>query len=138
MKVEGISHVVILVEDLEKARGFFSDMFGTSFDDLGIVEDIGIHSIICPEGIELISPTRKDSAFAKILNTRGEGICGLAMRSRDVASATSEAKKRGIRVTGSFENKHAGKTFTDLKEVFFHPADCYRVALLLSEYADKK
>jgi len=138
VKVEGVSHVVVLVRDLGKARDFFCRLFETTFDDLGIVHDMGIHSIICPEGIELISPTRADSVFAEILKTRGEGICGIAMRSRDIAGAAKDAREKGVRVTGSFENKQAGKTFTDLKEIFFHPADCHRVAFILSQYADKK
>ena len=56
MKIEKIDHIAILVEDVEKAEKFFTDLFETKFAALGEVKEMDITSMMEPSGIEIIQP----------------------------------------------------------------------------------
>ena len=120
MKIEGIDHVVIAVKDLEQARKFFSELLGTSFEDIGITEEMGLHSIMSPEGVELVAPTSSDSGLTKYIEASGEGLMALSFRVKDVEKATIEAKEKGLRVINSIERDKLA-SFEGLKETIFTP-----------------
>jgi len=67
MKTEGIDHDVIAMKDLEQAHKVFSELVDTSFEDLGAIEEMGLHSSMSPEGLELVTPTSIESGLAKYM-----------------------------------------------------------------------
>jgi len=139
MKIEGIDHIVIAVKDMDRAVEFFSQLFQTSFEDLGIVEEIGgVRSKVCPEGIELLSPVAPGSALAGFLDKRGDGLYAIAVKVKNAQKAASDARKRGVRVVGRIEKKQLGTRVFNLREIILHPKDAYGVQLLLTESETKE
>ena len=136
MKTEGIDHVVIAVRDLDAARKFFSEILDTTFEDLGTVEEMGLHSVMSPEGLELVTPTSPDSGLAKYLDASGEGIMAISFRSKDVDKATSEAEGKGLRVISRIERNKLG-SYEGMKEVIFHPKGVYNTQLTFMEYKSR-
>ena len=74
MKVEKIDHIAIIVEDLEKAREFFADLFETEYVGPREVKGVDIRNLRCPLGIELITSLSPDGPTARTLASRGEGV----------------------------------------------------------------
>ena len=123
MKVKGISHVVIMVKDIEKARGFFSDLFGTEFSPAGELKEADIRNSMAPIGIELGSPLSKDGPSARTMERRGEGLALLALEVDNIEEAIADMQSHGVRLIGRPTPKAAQ----------FHPRDLYGVMIELIE-----
>jgi methylmalonyl-CoA epimerase len=112
MKVEKLDHVTIMVKDLEKARQFYSDLFGTVFSDPKENKDADIKTSISPLGIALAAPLSSGGVVAKNLEQRGEGVGAVVMKVINVAESSDQMKAKGIRQIGRGE-----------KVARFHPKD---------------
>ena len=123
MKVKGISHVVIMVKDLEKARGFFADLFGTEFEAPGELKEADIRNSMSPIGIELVTPLSADGPSAQTLERRGEGMVLLALAVDNIEEAVADMESRGVRLIGRPTPKAAQ----------FHPKDLHGVMIELYE-----
>jgi methylmalonyl-CoA epimerase len=130
MKVESIDHVAIQVRDLQKAKRFFADLFGTKFTDLGEVEEMDVRSSIDRLGIELIEPLTPNGVTAKSLERRGEGLTLLSLKVSSLEEAVAEMESKGIRLIGRIEHEK-------MKAALFHPKDIYGVMIELIEYEPK-
>ena len=138
MKIQGIDHIVIAVRDLDKAVKFFSELLETDFEELnGTLKEMGVRSMISPEGIELISPTTQNEV-AKFLEQKGEGLYALSLRVKDAMQAAADARKKGIRVIHETSQEQLGTRYSDFREILLHPKDAYGVLLLLTEYKTAK
>ena len=136
MKTEGIDHVVIAVKDLEKARKFFSDLLDTTFEDLGVVHELGgTHSIMSPEGLEIVAPETPDAPLAKYIETAGEGVMAISFRVKDEDLATKEAEKHGLKVIGRIDRDLG--SFKGFKEVILHPKGACNTQLTFAEYESR-
>lgn len=127
MKVEKIDHIHLYVEDLEKAREFFSSILGTKFSRIMDVKEYDVQSVIAPLGIELVSARSKGSEMEKILQKKGEGVYAISLKVPDIDEAITELKEKGLRMIGS---SHFGR----LKEAWFYPQEAYGVMIELCEY----
>ena len=86
MKIEKIDRVSIMVNDLNKAVSFFSELFETDFTSLGDVEDMDLRSMVEPSGIEVVAPLSPDGASARTLKNRGEGLAMMAAARKSIES----------------------------------------------------
>ncbi len=123
MKVKGISHAVVMVKDLEKARGFFADLFGTEFGASGELKEADIRNSMSPIGIELVSPLSADGPSAQTMERRGEGLALLALEVDNIEEAIADMKSHGVRLISRPTPKAAQ----------FHPKDLYGVMIELIE-----
>ena len=131
MKVEKLDHVHVYVKDLEKAKGFFSRLLSTNFSpDFAEEEDMKVRTSLTPLGLELIEPTSPDSAVAKIIERRGEGLAALSFKVTDIEQAIAELESQGLRLIAKVE-------FGNIKEAQFHPGDAHGVMLELCEYEEQ-
>ena len=121
MKVQGIHHITILVKDLEAAGKLYSDLFGLKFKGPGMVQETDIRNLICPEGINLVSPLSPNGATARTLERRGEGLAFLALTVPNLEEACAEMKAKGIRQVGGIGTR----------EAIFHPKDLHGVLVAL-------
>jgi methylmalonyl-CoA/ethylmalonyl-CoA epimerase len=126
VKVEKIDHIHILVKDLEKATKFFEDILGTKFCD-PMVESGGASTVIDPIGLELIASNKPDSAVARTIEKRGEGLAAISLKVPDIEEAVKELQSKGLRL---IVKSQSGQ----LKEAQFHPKDSYGVLIELCEY----
>ena len=98
MKVEKLDHIAISVRDLDKAISFFSGLLGTEFSEPRVIEDAGARQVLDPLGIELVEPLTPDSAVARTIESRGEGLSLLSLKVADLEEAIAEMKSRGVRL----------------------------------------
>ena len=130
MKVEKLDHIHVYVSDLEKAEKIFSRVLGTHFSAGLPEENLGITASLTPLGIELIQPISPDSAAAKALERRGEGLAGLSFKVEDIDQAVAELESQGLRVISTVE-------MGNIREVQFHPKDTCGVMLELCQYQEQ-
>ena len=126
MKVKKISHVAILVGDLQKASKFYSELFGTNFDTEIVSRENDTRGLMSPLGIELVTPLTPDGATARALERRGEGFVTLALDVPDIEQGIKDMQSHNVRLVGRGES-HIGKMAT------FHPKDLNGVMIELLE-----
>jgi len=121
--VDGVSHVGIVVPDLEAARALFTEKFGCT---VGAPIDVPAQGLrlayvtLGPIKIELLSPTSSDSTIAKFLarNPKG-GLHHVALSVDDAQAAADAAPGSGLQVLGSKPSPgHHGRPL-----FFLHPKD---------------
>ena len=96
-----ISHLGIAVKDLPASEALFKKLLGDDHVHHEEVEDQGVSIASFKVGetiIELTVSTRADSAIAKFIEKRGEGIHHLALEVDDVASELARLKSEGIQL----------------------------------------
>lgn len=103
-----ISHIGILVEDLESATQFWTETFGLTKYAEYETEVEGIRACLLSVGgtreemsIELIEPLDKSdrsNALARRLARQGEGFYHLAVAVEDPASSGAALRERGLEV----------------------------------------
>jgi methylmalonyl-CoA/ethylmalonyl-CoA epimerase len=78
--------------------------------------------------IELVQPTSPDSAVARYLEQRGEGMHHLALGVEDLAAALAELKAQGVRLVDERPRRGA-----EGQIAFLHPQSTGRVLIELVE-----
>ena len=115
-----ISHLGIAVKDLEASEALFKKLLGDEHVHHEIVEDQGVSIASFQVGesiIELTAPISDDSAIAKFIAKRGEGIHHLALEVDDVESELERLKKEGIQLIDESPKEGAH----DMLIAFLHP-----------------
>ena len=115
-----ISHLGIAVKDLAASEALFSKLLGDDHVHHEIVEDQGVSIASFKVGesiIELTAPINDDSAIAKFIAKRGEGIHHIALEVSDVQSELERLKKEGIGLIDESPKEGAH----DMLIAFLHP-----------------
>jgi methylmalonyl-CoA/ethylmalonyl-CoA epimerase len=114
-----IEHIGIAVKDLEQANDTYSKLLHTAPYKLERVESEGVSTSFFRVGeskIELLEATRADSAIAKYIEKRGEGIHHIAYDVTDIHAERQRLINEGFQAIGEV------KQGADNKWVcFFHP-----------------
>ena len=131
MKVKKISNVAILVKDLEEARKFFGDLFGTEFSEPHEVKDVDVVTSLSPLGIELSAPLTPDGSSARALERRGEGVAMIILDVPNLEEAIADMESHGVRLVGRGD-RPTSKTAT------FHPKDLHGVMFELIERVEPR
>jgi methylmalonyl-CoA/ethylmalonyl-CoA epimerase len=127
-----ISHLGIAVKDLEASEALFSKLLGSEHVHHEVVEDQGVSIASFRVGdsvIELTAPTRDDSAIAKFIAKRGEGIHHLALEVDDVESELERLKKEGIQLIDESPKEGAHEMLI----AFLHPKSTNGVLIELCQ-----
>lgn len=96
-----LDHLGIAVERLDEARATFEPLVGASASPPELVESQGVRVAFVDVGgthLELLEPARPESAIARFLARRGEGLHHVAFRVPSVERALREAEARGARL----------------------------------------
>jgi len=129
MVTEKIDRVVLAVKNLEKAKQFFEDLLNIKFDKVLVDEkNQMVKAIYSSIGLELVEPTSPNSAVAKFLEKRGEGLYAVVFKVSNLDSSTLKFKEKGIRSVGNLE--------IGLKEIIFHPKVSHGMMIILYEYEE--
>ena len=126
MKVEKISHVAIMVKDLEKAGNLYSQLFGIEFDGPYDQKDLDVRFLSSSIGLNLASPLTPDGPTAKSLERRGEGLSMLVLNVPDLDEALGDMGSHGVRCVGREDRPKA-------RVASFHPKDLCGVMIELWE-----
>lgn len=119
--ITGVRHIGIAVSDLDEAIKFYRDVLGLKLEDAHEVKDMKMRMAFFSTGgetsIELVQPTDSESALAKFLEKRGEGVHHIAFQVDNIESALEVAKKKGLLLID--EKPRVGAHGT--KIAFIHP-----------------
>jgi methylmalonyl-CoA/ethylmalonyl-CoA epimerase len=126
-----IDHLGVAVKSLAAARKFYENL-GLEVVGEETVEDEQVHLAMVPVGesrIELLEATSSDSAIARFIAKRGEGLHHIALRVNDLAATVERLKEKGTRLISEDIKVGAGGHLY----VFVHPSSTGGVLLELCE-----
>ena len=126
MAISQFDHLVVRVNDLEDGINTYKNVLGFELDRTSESEALGIKQAFfnLPGGgfIEVVAPLSVDSAVAKSLETRGEGMHTIAFAVDDLSATCEALKSSGARLIGE-----------GAPQVFVHPKSTHGILLQLSE-----
>lgn len=96
MKIE---HIGIAVKDIEKSNELFSTLFNTPSYKMEEVESEGVKTSFFQIGeskIELLQATNPNSAIAKFIDKKGEGMHHIAFEVENIEEEIERLKKEGF------------------------------------------
>ncbi len=118
--VKKVDHIGIAVKSIDEALSLYTDVYGLELAGTEVVEDQKVKTAFLPLGdseIELLEATDPNSAIAKFIEKKGQGIQHIAFKVDDVEKALEEAKAKGIRLIDEKPRYGAGGA----KIAFLHP-----------------
>ncbi len=95
-----IDHLGIAVKSLAAAKGIYEKL-GLSVSPEEVVEGEQVRLVMVPVGesrLELLEATSENSAIAKFIAKRGEGLHHVSLRVPDLEAAVGRLKKDGVRL----------------------------------------
>ena len=126
-----IDHLGIAVKSLAAAKGIYEKL-GFSVSPEEVVEGEQVRLVMVPVGesrLELLEATSENSAIAKFIAKRGEGLHHVSLRVPDLQVAVERLKKDGVRLVSEEIKVGAGGD----RYVFVHPSSAGGVLLELVE-----
>jgi methylmalonyl-CoA/ethylmalonyl-CoA epimerase len=131
MKLEKIEHIGIAVKDLSEVSGFYKDAFGCRISEQIDVPDRKLKiafTDVSGVKLEFLMPTDNDSAVAKFIDKRGQGIHHICFEVQDVEKTAEELKAKGLELVDKPRMGAEGK-----KIVFLSPKSTHGVLIELKE-----
>ena len=132
MKIIGIEHIGIAVNDLEVTSSFWERVLGIPHTHTEDVESEGVRTKIFDTGkgkIELLKSINNNSPIRKFLEKRGSGIHHVCLQVENINNAINELKDLNIQVL-SEEPKIGAEGY---KIFFVHPKSTGGVLVELAE-----
>jgi len=125
--IKKIDHVGIAVKSLDEATKTY-EALGFEVEEIEEVAEQKVKVAMLPVGesrIELLEATSEDSAIAKFVSSRGEGIHHIAINVENIEEALKKAKEAGLRLIDEKPRIGAGGK----KVAFVHPKSTHGVLL---------
>ena len=135
--IQQIDHIGIAVKSLDATVPYYRDALGLGEPH---IEEVASQKVrvamfdVAGVHIELLEPTSPDSAIAKAIEKKGEGLHHIAFKSNDIAGELKNAADHGIRlinetpVPGAHNTQvaflHPKSTFSVLTDLCQHPESC--------------
>lgn len=135
--VKRISHVAIVVDDIDRALKFWRDTLGLEVTHVEDVPDE--HSIVAflPTGeseVELVKPTTEDSGVARFLDRRGPGIHHICFEVDDIETCIEILRARGVKMVNPEPVIGTGGK----RIAFIHPESTHGVLIELYELTQQE
>jgi len=115
-----IEHIGIAVKSCNESNGLFTKLFGKTPYKAESVESEGVITSFFELGeskIELLESTKPDSAIAKFIEKKGEGIHHLAFEVEDIFKEIARLKEEGF----TFVSEQPKKGADNKLICFLHP-----------------
>jgi methylmalonyl-CoA epimerase len=126
-----IDHLGIAVKSLAAAKAIYEQL-GLTVSQEEVVQAEQVRLVMVPVGasrLELLEPTSEQSAIAKFIAKRGEGLHHVSLRVPHLLAAVERLKKHGVRLVSDEIKIGAGGH----RYVFVHPSSAGGVLLELVE-----
>ncbi|MCB0408960.1 MAG: methylmalonyl-CoA epimerase [Flavobacteriales bacterium] len=127
-----IEHLGIAVKNLEEANKTYSQLFNQEPYKLEIVESEGVSTSFFMVGnnkIELLEATKPNSAIAKFIEKKGEGIHHVAFDVEDIYAEMERLKKEGFVILNEEPKRGADNKLV----CFIHPKSTNGVLIELCQ-----
>ena len=130
-----LEFAAVAVENLQEGAELYERLFGlTRLTGVEERPGWGLARILLGNGqeslVELIAPTREDSALARFLRGRGEGLYLLAFQVDDLEAALAELQQKGARTIGP-EDAEPG-----IRIAWVHPRSVKGTFIALRQHVD--
>lgn len=115
-----IEHIGFAVKNLKESNTLFQKLFGKDHYKIEEVESEGVNTSFFKLGetkIELLEATKPESAIAKFIEKRGEGIHHIAFDVEDIEAEMERLKSEGFIVLNDKPKKGADNKLV----AFLHP-----------------
>lgn len=126
-----IDHLGIAVKSLASAQSLYEKL-GLEISAEETVEHEMVRLVMVPVGesrLELLEATSEDSAIAKFIAKRGEGLHHVCLKVPDLAATVVKLKRDGVRLVSDEIKTGAGGH----RYIFVHPQSAGGVLLELVE-----
>jgi len=126
-----IDHIGVAVKSLAAAKGIYEQL-GLKVSPEEVVESEQVRLVMVPLGesrMELLEPTSENSAIAKFIAKRGEGLHHVSLRVPDLPAAVERLKQGGVQLVSNEIKVGAGGH----KYIFVQPSSAGGVLLELVE-----
>lgn len=130
-----IEHIGIAVKDLEKSNALFASLLGKSHYKIEEVASEYVKTSFFESGsnkIELLQATNPDSAIAKFIDKKGEGVHHIAFAVNDIVAEIKRLKNEGFIVLNDTPKKGADNKLV----AFLHPKSTNGVLIELCQEID--
>ena len=127
-----IEHIGIAIKDMQQACNTYEKLLGTACYKKEEVESEGVNTAFFQNGpnkIELLSSTRPDSAIAKFIDKKGEGIHHIAFEVDDIYAEMERLSREGFTLLNAEPKKGADNKLI----CFVHPKDSHGVLVELCQ-----
>jgi methylmalonyl-CoA/ethylmalonyl-CoA epimerase len=127
-----IEHIGIAVKDLTVSNKLFAALIGTPHYKIEEVESEGVNTSFFKSGpnkIELLEATNPESAIAKFIERKGEGIHHIAFAVDDIEAEIERLTKEGFTVINKSPKKGADNKLV----TFLHPKSTNGVLIELCQ-----
>ena len=131
-EIKKISHVALVVEDIDNALEFWRDGLGIPLDHISQVPDEQSAVAFLPVGdseIELVQPVSDDSGIAKFMAKRGPGMHHICLEVDNLEGFLADLMDKGIQLINESPNVGEGGR----KYAFIHPKAANGVLVELYE-----
>jgi methylmalonyl-CoA/ethylmalonyl-CoA epimerase len=132
MKILGIEHIGLAVNNLDKDAPFWRHVLKISHKGTEVVEDQGVTTDIYDTGrgkVELLEALGENTAVGKFLKNHGPGMHHVCFEVDDINNAINELKESNIQVLSDIPTTGA----EGYKVVFIHPKSTGGVLVELAE-----
>ena len=131
-----IDHLGIAVKSLAAAKGIYEKLgLAVSPEEIVEHEDVRVVMVTVGESrLELLEATSADSAIARFIAKRGEGLHHICMRVPDLTAAVAKLKQDGVRFVSNEIKIGAGGHHY----IFVHPQSAGGVLLELVQSGDQE
>ena len=136
MEITHIEHLGIPVKSIEEALPYYVQVLGLKCYNIEEVADQKVKTAFFMVGqtkIELLEPTSEESAVAKFIEKKGEGIHHIAFAVPSVAEALAEVEAKGVKLIDKAPRGGA----EGLNIAFLHPKSTCSVLTELCEHPEK-
>lgn len=130
--MDKIEHIGIAVKDLEAANNVYTKLFGKAPYKTETVESEGVSTSFFKIGeskIELLEATKEDSAIAKFIAKKGEGIHHIAYAVQDIRKEMERMRAEGFIVLNDEPKRGADNKLV----CFLHPKSTNGVLIELCQ-----
>ncbi|MES2780290.1 MAG: methylmalonyl-CoA epimerase [Bacteroidota bacterium] len=127
-----VEHIGIAVKDAKTSIDLFNKLFNSSPYKTEPVESENVNTIfyqVGPNKIELLEATHPDSAIAKFIEKKGEGIHHIAFDVEDIYAEMERLKKEGFILLNEQPKKGADNKLI----CFVHPKSSNGVLIELCQ-----
>jgi methylmalonyl-CoA/ethylmalonyl-CoA epimerase len=135
--IKKISHIAVVVPELEEAMGFWVEALGLPLAHVEHVADQGVEVAFLPAGesdIELLEPVDLDSGVARYLQRRGPGMHHICFEVEDIVAVLTRLQEAGVPLINEEPTIGTGGK----KIAFIHPKGTGGVLVELYEMTDEE
>ena len=130
--IEKIEHIGIAVKNLDEANKIYEQVLGTRPYKMETVDSEGVNTSFFKIGeskVELLQATKDESAIAKFIAKKGEGIHHIAFAVKDIYKEIKRLKEDGYTIINESPKRGADNKLV----CFVHPKNTKGVLIELCQ-----